>query len=325
MAEHLRAADRALVLIGDQAMGMEDYSVLQALSQLIAELSGANLGYLTEGANTVGAWLAGVVPHRGVAGEAITSPGADSRQLLQSKGMGFITLGIEPELDAYDAASAMNAMQNADCVISLTAFDSDNLRSYADVLLPIATFAETSGTFINGEGQWQSFNGALSAQGEARPAWKILRVLGNMFDLQGFDYMSSEEVRDELFEQVEGVSMSQHQPMTIPSSMPEYSAHEICRIGETPPYAVDALVRRAKALQNTHDGDVSAVYINDKLAASLSFGEGDMIIAEQNGHHARLPLKIDNRLPDSCAWVASGMSFSTQLCGRYAAITLKKS
>lgn len=324
MAEHLRTAERALILIGDQAPSLYDYSAIQGLAQLVSRLSGAKLGQVSVGANAAGAWLSGCIPHRGAAGEKLNAAGEDCLESMSGQGKGFLLLGVEPELDAYNAALAQNAMKNSDCVIALTAYNSDSLRSYADVLLPIATFAETSGTFINVEGQWQGFKGALAPVGEARPAWKILRVMGNMFDLQGFDYMSSEEVRDELFERLDEASLEASSEYQITTEMPQTQAGVVCRIGELAPYAVDAVVRRAKALQNTEDGRVNGVMINDHMASHLGLSEGDQVYAEQQGHGGRTTVRIDNRVPDQCAWIASGLNSSANLGGRYDPLTLKK-
>src|SRR5690606_2356765 len=103
---------------------------------------------------------------------------------------------------------AVEALQEAGCVIALSPFRSETMQAYADIILPISPFTETAGTYINAEGRWQTFNGSVKPKGEARPGWKVLRVLGNLLDLRGFEYMSVEDIREELRHEIDGVSPS---------------------------------------------------------------------------------------------------------------------
>src|SRR6185503_3774418 len=144
-----------------------------AAAQWIAEQTGAKLGVLTEAANTVGGYLVGAV--------AKNAAPAFSQQKKA-----YVLLNAEPELDAANPQAAKTALNAADMVVVMSAFKHG--MDYADVLLPVAPFAETSGSFVNAEGRLQSFNGTVKPMGDARPAWKVLRVLGNILGLGGFDY-----------------------------------------------------------------------------------------------------------------------------------------
>ncbi|MEJ2553691.1 MAG: NADH-quinone oxidoreductase subunit NuoG, partial [Gammaproteobacteria bacterium] len=197
IASLLRQGEKSAVLLGSQAAAHPGAARLRALAAMIGELSESTLSFVSDGANSTGAWLAGAVPHREAGAAAASRRGLDARAMLEAGLKAYMLVGVEPELDCTDSAAALRALGQADCVVALTSFVSDAMRDYAQVLLPMAPFSETSGTYVNIEGKWQSFTGAATPVGEARPGWKILRVLGNLFGMTGFDYMSSAEVRDE--------------------------------------------------------------------------------------------------------------------------------
>ena len=188
IAQALRNAERAAVLVGPLVNSHPEASRLRALAAYVAESSGASYGSLSDGANAAGAWLAGVLPHRGPGGKSAPAAGLAAAEMLAAKLSAYLTLGIEPELDCADGAQALSALGAAECVVSLTAFRTEAMMEYAHVLLPTAPFAETSGTYVNMEGAWQSMTGAVTPPGEARPAWKILRVLGNLFRARGLRF-----------------------------------------------------------------------------------------------------------------------------------------
>jgi NADH-quinone oxidoreductase subunit G len=169
--------------------------------------------------------------------------------MLESSLDAVVLLGIEPDADLHCVADAVGKLGKQTFVVALTAFDSPALRDSADLLLPIGTFAETSGTYVNVAGTWQSFGGVANPVGESRPAWKVLRVLGNLVDAPDFEYLSSEDVRDELVEQLGEVSPEAYSGKTKPGKLNGEDAPE-AEI-DTPIYSVDGLVRRANALQLT--------------------------------------------------------------------------
>ncbi len=260
VARRLHQSPRATVLLGNQALAHPALSTLRALAGVIAQLSNAVLGYLPESGNSVGGWLAGALPHRGAgAAKPSSNQGLDARAMLDANLKSYLLMGIEPEFDCANPIAAMEALADADFVVSLTAYKTDAMQQYADVLLPIAPFTETSGTLINAEGRWQSFAGVVAPLGEARPAWKVLRVIANLLDLPGFEYMSSDEVRGEVRALV-AVRLDSTKPDNrMPWRCPEtLSADSDARITAAPIYAVDAIVRRCDALQQTVDGQLGA-------------------------------------------------------------------
>jgi NADH-quinone oxidoreductase subunit G len=234
------------------------FSELRLLAAELARLTGAAMGYLPEGANSAGLSQAGVLPHRGVGGEAIAKPGATAAEICQRPPRGLFLLGVEPELDCANGAKAVAAMERAEFVLALSSFLSDSLNRDATVILPIGTFAETSGTFVNAAGKWQSFGSVAQPVGQSRPAWKILRVLGNMLDLPDCDYESSEAVRDELQRRVADALPDNSLAL---EAAPEGEPSETASPDEldVPIYRIDPLVRRARSLQFTRDGQAGQI------------------------------------------------------------------
>jgi NADH-quinone oxidoreductase subunit G len=256
LAAALAHGERRALWLGALALRHPRFADLRALAAVLAEVTGASLGILAEGANGAGAYLAGAVPHREAGGIGAAEPGLTTAQMLARPLGAYVLLGSEPWLDAPDSG-AERTLAQAQCVVAITPFVSDTLCSVAHVLLPAGTFAETSGTYVNLEGLWQSQSGAANPVGEARPAWKILRVLGNLLDLAGFEYLSSEQVREELAGLC-GADTAYTAPRYVGRHrvLPESAAAQVV---DVPMYRIDALVRRAAALQNTREGRTPAV------------------------------------------------------------------
>jgi NADH-quinone oxidoreductase subunit G len=246
IATQLTQGDKRLVLLGELAERDTDYSTLRALAAALADVTGAQLGYLPEGGNAVGASLAGVLPHRAVAGQKAQASGLNVADMLAARLKAYVLVGaIEPDKDIA-APGASDALKLAECVIALTPYAS--AKEYADIILPIGTFAETSGTYVNLEGRWQSVPGAAKPVGDARPGWKVLRVLGNLLNLPSFDYESAEQVRDEIKVQVGDVKPNNR---VDTKTVVTRGARE--QTTDVAIYSVDAIVRRATALQQTRD------------------------------------------------------------------------
>jgi NADH-quinone oxidoreductase subunit G len=312
IAESLQTGQKRIVLLGHLTTAHPQFSVIRALAATIAKLSGATLGYLGEANNTTGAWLAGVLPHRGPAGEATETAGLDAQTMLTEGLKGYILLGLEPELDSWDGAAALSTLNKADFVVSLSAYQTPAIESYADVILPIGLFTETSGTYVNGEGVWQSFNGLISPAGQARPAWKILRVLGNLFELEGFNYTASDQVRNELCELVGDKKANNRAGWQVPESLTLNEVSGLQRITEMPIYAVDPLVRRASALQGTQDATIAqGAHLNAKAYQNL--GEASEVQVQYNGTKVTLPMILDERIPDNCVLIYAGQKANLEL------------
>lgn len=306
IAERLRQSESKVILLGALALNHPQASLIRWLVALIAKVTQSKIGLLTEGSNTAGAWIAGAIPHRSAGGETIKAVGLNAKTMLQDKRQAYLLLNVEPEFDCANAVVAMKALEEAKFVISLSVFKNAVIEKHADVILPIAPFTETAGTFVNVAGQWQTFRGVADAYEESRPAWKVLRVLGNLFHLQGFDYESADEVLQELTVgmQQDPVEVKEHKGSLIKKEK------LLSRIGEIPIYAGDGLVRRAPALQKTQtiiDGELKAVRMNSQTAKELGLKSSDMARVKQDGYETNLPVVIDERVPLQAVYIAGGI------------------
>jgi NADH-quinone oxidoreductase subunit G len=244
IVDGLLGEGRRAVLLGALAVRHPAWADLRDVAAALAALTGATLSLLPEGANAAGAALAGALPHRGPAGEPVAA-GLDTVAMLSRTLPAYLLFGgVEPEADTL-LPGALATLRGARFVVAVTPYASEATRAYAHVLLPVGTFAETSGTYVNVEGRWQSFAGCVRPVGEARPGWKVLRVLGNLLGVEGFDYDSAEQVREEL--------RARRPAQPAPAAVREAGGGASGPVAEVAPYAVDAIVRRAPALQQTRD------------------------------------------------------------------------
>jgi NADH-quinone oxidoreductase subunit G len=249
IANSLKDADDAMVLLGCIAGNHAAYSAVRALAAAIANETGATIGFVTSGPNASGASLAGVLPHREVGGAKREKPGMTVAAMLSNELEALVLVNVEPDADIHATTDVVAKMAEHRFVVALTPFISEALLESADLLLPIGTFAETSGTYINAAGTWQSFSGVASPVGKSRPCWKVLRVLGNLMDAEKFNHITSEEVLDE-FKSAVGSADAGGYSMGGQLAKPngeDSPADEI----DTPLYSIDGLVRRANALQKT--------------------------------------------------------------------------
>jgi NADH-quinone oxidoreductase subunit G len=246
----LRGAERGVLLLG-QIAGR--HPRLADLRQVAGELSrqhSVRIGYLSEGANSAGLALAGVLPHRGPAGMPVARAGLNLAEMLTQPLAGLVLLNVEPEHDCAEHPLAVNALQAAGFVLALSPYLSPAIQAHADIVLPIGTFMETAGTFVNCEGRWQSFNGVAAPVGASRPAWKVLRVLGNFLKIPDFDYASAEEIRAAIHALAAGVQPDNTVSVTaIPPATTGASID--LRDLDVPMYRTDGILRRAPALQLT--------------------------------------------------------------------------
>ena len=308
IAAQLNDADESTVLLGLDAFGHSQFSNIRALAGQIAKLTNSKLGYLPAGGNAAGAWLAGAVPHRDASGDYATiKQGLDLSAMLKEKLSAYVLLGVEPEIDCAESKQALEAMEQAEFVVSLNSFLSDSVKEYADVILPISPFTETSGTFVNAEGRWQSFEGVVEPSGETRPAWKILRVLGNLFGFDDFEYVSSQEVRDELRSLIGKKIPDNKLAWKCPESLGG-EAQGIETIADHPMYASDCLLRRAESLQIVGETYHSAIRINQTEASKIGVKNGEPATARKDDFEITLPVIIDDRVPDEGILLPSDLS-----------------
>jgi NADH-quinone oxidoreductase subunit G len=306
IAENLVNGQRASILLGNVATAHPAFSRLRALAVLLAQCTEAGLGYLPEAANSVGAWLAGALPHRTVGGKSVTAPGLDARAMLEAPRRAYMLFGLEPGLDCGDPATALNALRAAECVIAMTPFAGHHLKSCAHIILPVTAFSETAGTYVNAEGRWQSFAGAVKPRGEARPAWKVWRVLGNRFKLPGFEYLEVWEVLEEMRAQCENI---EPRNLLASDTVPAvYAPSGLTRIADVPIYALDPLVRRSAPLQKTPLAGRAEIRLHPEQARALGLSEAQQARVSQNGNDVVLPLVMDEGIAPGCVWIPAGLA-----------------
>jgi NADH-quinone oxidoreductase subunit G len=259
LAQALLSGEPRAIWLGALASRHPQFADLRALAAALAEMSGASLGLIAEGSNAAGAYLAGAVPHREAGGRVLAQPGRSVREMLARPLKAFVLFGgVEPTLDTLDAESA-RALAKAEFVVAVTPFASAEIRNVAHVLLPMGTFAESSGTYVNCEGRWQSQAGAAAPVGEARPGWKVLRVLGNLLNLPNFDYQSSEDVLAEVRRACAELKPDGYRGRHAVRAASPGSESDAISVVDVPMYQTDALVRRAPSLQRTREGRAPAV------------------------------------------------------------------
>jgi NADH-quinone oxidoreductase subunit G len=313
IADSLLTRERRAVLLGNAAAQHPRAAELLALSNWIGEQTGATVGYLCEATNTVGAQLAGALP-----GPA----GLNAAQMLSSPMKALLLLNVEPALDAADPVAAEAALQGSGLVVALTSFK-DAAVSNADVLLPIAPFSETAGSFVNAEARLQSFAGVVSPLGETRPAWKVLRVLGNLLELPGFDQDSAEQVCAEALGKTEDLAARlDNRSAAKPGASHALPALE--RIADVPIYATDALVRRAESLQLTADARPPRASLPSALWQRLGLKPGDVVRLTRGASSLLLPAVEDASLAANAVHVPAGHPHTAALGAMFGALSVAK-
>jgi NADH-quinone oxidoreductase subunit G len=229
-----------------------------------------------------------------------------------------LLLNLEPALDAANGEAALDALGRAEMVVSLTPFTPEPGDDVADVLLPIAPFTETSGTFVNTEGRVQAFHGVVKPIAETRPAWKVLRVLGNLLGLSGFSFESSEEVRAEalgdestIARRLVATAAGEGGRIALPAG--RAGDGELERIADVPIYATDPIVRRAPALQLTADARAPVVGVPSELARGRGIVDGTLVRVSSAQGSVVLPARVDASLASNVLRVAAGHPLTTPL------------
>jgi NADH-quinone oxidoreductase subunit G len=306
------------IFVGNMALSDPRFTEMYSMAEAIGGICGAKGGILPAAANSTGMHLMGVMP---------SPTGMHARAMLEVPRKAYLLLNIEPELDCQHAALARAAMAKAECVVALTAFKSQALEN-ADVLLPIAPFTETSGTFMSMEGRVQSFKAATRPLGECRPAWKVLRVLANTLGLKGFEFNSTEEVKDKIFN---GEKPSAVVWRSLNNNMKELVEIQVNikkdglqRIGEVPQYESDPIVRRSPSLQKTKYNIRPMARMCAEQLAILGLEDGDVVLARQERGSAVLKVKLDNHVAKGCVRVAASHELTVGLGNYMGDITIEK-
>ena len=311
-------APRVGIFLGTLALTDPRFTELYSMAEAIGGICGAKGGILPPAANSTGMHMMGVMP---------SATGMHARAMIEIPRTAYLLLNIEPELDCQHAALAKAAMAQAECVVALTAYKSAALE-HADVLLPIAPFTETSGTFMSMEGRVQSFAAAVKPLGECRPAWKVLRVLANTLGLEGFEFNSAEEVKTAIFN---GEKPSMVVRRNLNNNLKELveiavkiKSTGLQRIGEVPQYESDPLVRRAASLQKTKYNTQPMARMRAEQMTALGLVEGDTVLATQDKGSAVLQVSLDNHVAMGCVRVTASHEGSIGLGDLMGDIAIEK-
>jgi NADH-quinone oxidoreductase subunit G len=301
-------APKVGIFIGNMALSDPRFTEMYSMAEAIGGISGAKGGILPAASNSTGMHMMGVMP---------SSSGMHARAMLEVPRKAYLVVNIEPELDCQHAALAKAAMQKAECVVE-----------HADILLPIAPFSETSGTFMSMEGRVQSFAAAVKPLGECRPAWKVLRVLANTLGLPGFDYETSEQVKQAIFA---GEKPSAVVWRSLNNNLKDLVEIQINikhdglqRIGEVPQYESDPIVRRSLPLKKTKYNIKPMARMSAAQLADLGLQEGDQVLVKQDKGSAVLTVKLDNHVAKGCVRVAAAHEDTIGLGDLMGDITVEK-
>ncbi len=319
IAASMTSGQNAAIFLGNIAQHHPHAAQLHALAQELAAVSGARFGFLGEAANSVGGHVAGALPY-------VEPAGMNAAQMLTEPRKAYLLLGVEAELDISDPQQALAAMRGAELVVAMSPYQHQAV-DYAHVLLPIAPFTETAGTYINTEGTVQGFRGVVKPLGEARPAWKVLRVLGNLLGLAGFDYDNAEEVRRDVLGDGDGSDVTAHLDNKLPvrvAAIAQVSSAGIQRIAEVPIYAADAITRRAPSLQKTRDAAPPVAWVNQALADRLGLRPGDQVRVVQGSGEAVVPSAIDDKLPADCIRLAAARPETADLGTMFGTVSIER-
>ncbi len=334
IAESLLIGDSKAILLGNFVQHSPARSRIHALAQMLAGIVGSPIGMLGDGANSVGGYLCGAVP-------TAEPSGYNAREMIENPLKAYLLLHTEVELDTSLPRLATAAMHSAELVVAMSPFRHRAL-DYAQVLLPVAPFSETAGTFVNIEGRTQQFQGVVPPLGQTRPAWKVLRVLGNLLRLDGFGFETVDDVREEIntfagdpTDRLDNtlavavidaaVEATTAIDNVVDSAIdPVVERTTVERIGEAQIYQVDGIVRRAPALQQTRDARVDRVWMHGSLIEKLELRPGDRVRIFQHGGEAVLDFDRDDRLPRGCVRVATAIEATAQLGAAFGALTVER-
>jgi NADH-quinone oxidoreductase subunit G len=304
------------ILLGNFAQQHPQATTLHTLGRQLASVLGGSFGFLGEAANSVGGYVAKAVPGAG---------GLNAAAMLNDPRQAYVVLAAEPELDCADGAQALAALTKAAAAVVLSPFKSQAMLDYAAVLLPVSPFSETSGTFVNTEGRVQSFYAAAKPLGETRPAWKVLRVLGNLLEVAGFEFNSSEDVRNEaLGGQPDFVSGLDNGIDAVTMNLTS-AVSGLQRVADVPIHFADSLVRRAPALQQAADSAAPAARMNAAMLAKFGLAAGNKVKVGAGGTASViLAAQLEVGLPDGVLRVAAAHADTVALGAMSAVLTVEK-
>lgn len=323
IADQLVSAKTTSVLAGNGFSSHPEYSSLRYLAGKIAELSSSSFGFLGEFANETGCWLTGAVPHRMVAGQQSEQTGLNALSMFESPLKTYLLFNIDPLIDTWNGRLAMGSLEQAESVIAFSAFRTPSLDKVAKVYLPISLYAENEGSLINIQGTNQSFASCVSPQGEARPGWKVLRVLANNLQLENFEYEDITEVKKEVNDLIANISPNNNaQYREAVFNKP--TDKTLARLTDMSMNSLDVLVRHAQSLQQTQDISDGKVHLNQSLANEIGLINGASVLIEQSESSLNLGYAIDNRLPDNTILIHAAHPDSAGLGAWYENVSIRK-
>ncbi len=286
LANNLLEANNSVLILGEHLINNAQASSISNLTAEIAKLTNSSTLNLTATANSLGAQQVNFMPN---------SQGMNANEMLDADMRAFILLDVYPEYDFHHSATALNALSSDDVfVISLNSFGSELVSQYSDVMLPMAAMFETSGTHMNINGKAQSFRASVGAPGEAKPAWKIFKVLADLLELPGFHYENSAQVMSEVAHQ----STQTHEyDASIDLSKQTVTLETIWMHS---PYQSDVLLRHAKSLSASQIGHMNTASMNASTAQALSLNNQDTYLG--------VPVEIDSIMADQCVFVNSNQA-----------------
>jgi len=319
IARSLTKGDGYIVL-GSVAKSLPDYSKVLMLAEAIALVVNAKFGQFASLANEVGADLVGFVPYKSEFNHRAEKHGLNAMQMLKNPRRAYVLLNTELECDAYNPALGLSALKQADTVVVLSPFVSEEMKNYADVILPITPFTETAGSYVNMEGRLQKFNGVTRPLGDSKPGWKVLRVLANNLNLAGFDYNNIEEVRTHLEQLSDAKHLETHVAMDkFTVTKPKLDG--LVRFGIQGIYSGDSIVRRAPSLQQTAYAKLPDLVLSPNLVAKLNIKAYDKVKLEQANVVKELTAPLcDKQLPDRMVLVSTKV---TEMAGRFDEIKIR--
>lgn len=311
VAASLATGQNMAVLLGNMAMTSPLASVIAANAQTICELAQGRLGVLTTGGNTVGGYLADAVPK---------DQGQTAAQMLADPLQAYLVLHAEPLFDTSNGQQAVETLKQAGFAVALTSY-ANAAADWADVMLPVAPYTETSGTFVNAEGRVQGFRGTVAPFGQSRPAWKVLRVLGNLFELSGFEEETSDAVRDAALltnpqERLSNTVNTSPSVVAIPEGLE--------RVADIPVYRSDAIVRRADPLQQAPASSAPVLRVHSSTLDQLGLQAGEVARVKSASGELVLPVQADDGVAPSAVRVAMAFAQTVDLGNAFGQLTLER-
>ncbi|NNE62820.1 MAG: NADH-quinone oxidoreductase subunit G [Gammaproteobacteria bacterium] len=308
IAEKLNSGENSALIVGIQAVANPALSLIQELCEAISALTDSSLGYLSSSANSAGACLSGCLPHRLSAGVSAETPGQNVSQIVDSTHSVLVNVAINPELDLKSAEDVEKISANNDFILSINSFANDFDQQHADLILPLAGIAETSGTFVNVEGLWQSFKGCTQAKGQSRQGWKILTALGQLLIPGEFEFTDSNLVKEAVKQACHDVSLNNQSGIQSDLTSLPGKSRNIQRVGYTPIYASDEMVRLSPALQATPlMKEQGAISMNRQQAEKLKLADSERVHIRQGQGTAVLPLRLTDDVAAGCVAIPCGI------------------